>query len=229
MRILALDTALPAVSVCVFDGGEQQLLAIESTAMDRGHAEALMPAVARVMAQVEGGFAALDRVAVTVGPGSFTGIRIGVAAARGIALACGIEAVGVSTLAAFAAPLLFDDVDSIVVSAIDARHDHVFFTAYGPGGRVLTSPRILSLRDACRLLGAGRIRAVGTGAHLLRAEAARLGSEISVVNAAPSPDIVAVARLGLAADPANAPARPLYLKAPDVKLAVSQALPRALA
>ena len=119
--------------------------------MDRGHAEALMPAVARVMAQVEGGFAALDRVAVTVGPGSFTGIRIGVAAARGIALACGIEAVGVSTLAAFAAPLLFDEVDSIVVSAIDARHDHVFFTAYGPGGRVLTSPRILpcGMRAVC--------------------------------------------------------------------------------
>jgi tRNA threonylcarbamoyl adenosine modification protein YeaZ len=229
MRILALDTALPAVSVCVYDGGKQELLAIESTSMDRGHAEALMPAIARVMAQVEGGFAALDRVAVTVGPGSFTGIRIGVAAARGIALACGIEAVGVSTLAAFAAPLLFDEVDSIVVSAIDARHDHVFFTAYGPGGRVLTSPRILSLRDACRLLGAGRIRAVGNGAHLLRAEAARQGGEISVVNTAPSPDIVAVARLGLAADPANAPARPLYLKAPDVKLAVSKALPRALA
>ena len=196
MRILALDTALPAVSVCVFDAEQQQLLANESTSMQRGHAEALMPAIARVIAQVEGGFASLDRVAVTVGPGSFTGIRIGVAAARGIALACGIEAVGVSTLAAFAAPLLFDDVDGIVVSAIDARHDHVFFTAYGPGGRVLTSPRILPLRDACRLLGAGRIRAVGTGAELLRAEATRLGSEISVVNAAPSPDIVAVARLG---------------------------------
>ncbi len=94
---------------------------------------------------------------------------------------------------------------------------------------MLTSPRCLSVRDACRLLGAGRIRAVGSGAELLRAEATRLGGEISVVNAAPSPDIVAVARFGLAADPLNAPARPLYLKAPDVKLAVNKALPRALA
>src|SRR5664279_139009 len=205
MRILAIDTALPAISACVLDEGAESPESIETIAMMRGHAEALLPLIDRVMAQVEGGFASLDRVAVTVGPGSFTGIRIGVAAARGIALACGIEAVGVSTLAAFAAPLLFDDVDSIVVSAIDARHDHVFFTAYGPGGRVLTSPRILPLRDACRLLGAGRIRAVGTGAHLLRAEAARQGGEISVVNAAPSPDIVAIARLGLAADPDNAP------------------------
>jgi tRNA threonylcarbamoyl adenosine modification protein YeaZ len=229
MRILALDTALPAVSVCVLDAGASEPLALESTGMERGHAEALMPAIARVMSEVEGGFRSLGRVAVTVGPGSFTGIRIGVAAARGIALACGIEAVGVSTLAAFAAPLLFDDGEGIVAAAIDARHDHIFFTAYGPGGRVLTSPRILPLRDACRLLGAGRIRAVGSGAHLLRAEAARQGGEVVVVNAGPSPDIVAIARLGLAADPANAPARPLYLKPPDVKPAIGQALPRALA
>ena len=66
-----------------------------------------MPMIEKLMARVEGGFASLDRVAVTVGPGSFTGIRIGVAAARGIALARGLDVVGVSTLAAFAAPLLF--------------------------------------------------------------------------------------------------------------------------
>jgi tRNA threonylcarbamoyladenosine biosynthesis protein TsaB len=229
MRILAIDTALPAVSVCVLDSGAQQPLVSESLAMERGHAEALMPMVARVMLQVEGGFASLDRIAVTVGPGSFTGIRIGVAAARGIALARGIEAVGVSTLAAFAAPLLFDETLGIVAAAIDARHGQVYFTAYGPGGRVLTSPRILPLRDACRLLGGGRVRAVGSGAALLQAEAIRLGGEIALVNAALSPDIAAVARLGFVADPVNAPARPIYLKAPDVKPSVNPALPRALA
>jgi tRNA threonylcarbamoyl adenosine modification protein YeaZ len=225
MRILALDTALPAVSLCILDTGAPEPLVADSIPMERGHAEALMPMVARAMEKVEGGFASLERVAVTVGPGSFTGIRIGIAAARGIALARGIEAVGVSTLAAFAAPLLFEESDGIVASAIDARHGHVFFTAYGPGGRVLTSPRILPLRDACRLLGAGRVRVVGSGALLLKEEAAKIGLEINVVNAAPAPDIVAVARLGLAADPANAPARPLYLKAPDVKPSINQSLP----
>jgi tRNA threonylcarbamoyl adenosine modification protein YeaZ len=226
MRILALDTALPAVSLCILDAGAIQPLVAESIPMERGHAEALMPLVARAMAQVEGGFASLERIAVTVGPGSFTGIRIGIAAARGIALARGIEAVGVSTLAAFAAPLLFEESEGIVASAIDARHGHVFFTAYGPGGRVLTSPRILPLREACRLLGAGRVRVVGSGAPLLKEEAARIGLEINVVNTAPAPDIVAVARLGIAADPADAPARPLYLKAPDVKPSLHPSLPR---
>jgi tRNA threonylcarbamoyl adenosine modification protein YeaZ len=225
MRILAIDTALPAVSVCVLDAGESQPVARESVSMDKGHAEALMPMVARVMAKVEGGFASIGRVGVTVGPGSFTGIRIGVAAARGIALARGIEAVGVSTLAAFAAPLLSEESEGIVAAAIDARHGHVYFTAYGPAGRILTSPRILALRDACRLLGAGRIRAVGSGATLLRDEAAVYGGDIYVVDASPAPDILAVARLGLVADPANAPARPIYLKAPDVKPGVKPSIP----
>ncbi len=118
MRILAIDTALPAVSVCVLDENAGEPVAMESLAMEKGHAEALLPMIERVMAGVDGGFASLDRVAATVGPGSFTGIRIGVAAARGIALARGLETVGVSTLAAFAAPLLTQESDSIVAAAI---------------------------------------------------------------------------------------------------------------
>lgn len=227
MRILAIDTALPAVSVCVLDSGSSVPVARASIPMDKGHAEALMPLIEQVMAQVEGGFGSLGRIAVTVGPGSFTGIRIGVAAARGIALARGVEAVGVSTLAAFAAPLLSEESDGIVAAAIDARHGHVYFTAYGPAGRVLTSPRILALRDACRLLGAGRIRAVGSGAIMLRDEAAIYGGDINVVDGSSAPDILAVARLGLVADPVNAPARPIYLKAPDVKPGAKASIPHA--
>jgi tRNA threonylcarbamoyl adenosine modification protein YeaZ len=216
MRILAIDTALPAVSVCVLDENAGEPVAMESLAMEKGHAEALLPMIERVMAGVDGGFASLDRVAATVGPGSFTGIRIGVAAARGIALARGLETVGVSTLAAFAAPLLTQESDSIVAAAIDARHGRVYFSAYGPAGRILTSPRILTVRDACRLLGGSRVRATGPGAILLRDEASS-GADIVPVQISAAPDIVAVARLGLAAVPDNAPIRPVYLKAPDVK------------
>ncbi len=216
-RILAIDAALPAVSACVLDEGAGAPVASESIAMEKGHAEALLPMVERIMAKVDGGFASLDRVAVTVGPGSFTGIRIGLAAARGIALARGLDVVGVSTLAAFAAPLLARDADGIVAAAIDARHGHIYFSAYGPGGRILTSPRIMAVKDACRLLGGGRVRAAGSGAVLLREEAALGGVDIVVANDSPSPDILSVAGLGLAASPENAPARPIYLKPPDAR------------
>jgi len=92
LRILAIDTALQACSACVIQSGEVEPLALEQIPMERGHAEALLPLVDRVVAGVEGGFASLDRIAVTVGPGSYTGLRVGIAAARAIGLdVCGID------------------------------------------------------------------------------------------------------------------------------------------
>ena len=105
MRVLAIDTALEACSVAVLDTERAELRAHESLSMQRGHAEALMPMVARVLDRAQLDFSAIDRVAVTTGPGSFTGLRVGIAAARGIALAAGKPAIGLTTLAAFAAPL----------------------------------------------------------------------------------------------------------------------------
>ena len=84
MRVLAIDTALGACSACIIEAGETVPLAAETIPMDRGHAEALMPLLDRLSAQVDGGFESLDRVAVTVGPGSYTGLRVGISAARGI-------------------------------------------------------------------------------------------------------------------------------------------------
>ena len=104
MRVLAIDTALEACSAAVLDTDRGGITASESVAMARGHAEAVMPLIARVMDLAEIEFADLDRIAVTTGPGSFTGLRVGIAAARGIALAAGKPAIGLSTLAAFAAP-----------------------------------------------------------------------------------------------------------------------------
>ena len=97
MRVLAIDTALEACSAAVLDTEQAAITAHESLAMVRGHAEALMPLVARVLDRAGLEFAALDRIAVTTGPGSFTGLRVGIAAARGIALAAGKPAVGLTT------------------------------------------------------------------------------------------------------------------------------------
>lgn len=105
MLILSIDTALDACAAAVLDTSAGGAIALESQPMKRGHAEALMPLIARVMKASGIGFAALDRIAATTGPGSFTGLRVGLSAARGIALAAGKPVVGVTTLTAYAAPV----------------------------------------------------------------------------------------------------------------------------
>lgn len=216
MKLLAIDTALPAVSACVIDSEIAAPLSSETAPMERGHAEALLPLLERVVA-AGGGFASIDRVAVTVGPGSFTGIRIGLAAGQAIALAVGAPIVGVSTLAALAAPYILDRFEGVVAAAIDARHGQVFVTAYGPDGRTLLTPRRVGAHEALRALGDGPLKLVGSGAPLLAAEARASGVSAEIADARAAPDIALVARLGLAANPDTAPARPLYLKAPDAK------------
>jgi tRNA threonylcarbamoyladenosine biosynthesis protein TsaB len=233
MRLLAIDTALPAVSACVLDSSRREPLALETAPMERGHAEALAPLIQRVVGAVEGGFASLDRVAVTVGPGSFTGVRIGLAAAQAIALARKIDLVGVSTLAALAAPSFLEPFEGVVAAAIDARHGQVYVAAFGPDGRMLVSPRRTGVAEALRALGhypapgsedAPRrpLLLVGSGAPLLEAQARASGFSARIVSSAAAADIAFVARLGLVANANDAPAHPLYLKSPDAKPVVGQ-------
>src|SRR5450432_2622478 len=101
MRVLAIATALEACSAAVLDTERANVTVHESLPMVRGHAEALIPLIARVLDRAKLTFSEIDRIAVTTGPGSFTGLRVGISAARGIALAAGKPAVGLSTLAAF--------------------------------------------------------------------------------------------------------------------------------
>ena len=217
MNILAIDSAMAAVSACILAGDERAVIASESLPMQRGHAEALLPSVERVVATLAGGFSALDRIAVTIGPGSFTGIRVGIAAARAIGLACRIPVVGISTLAAFAAPHIAGAEMNVVVSAVDAHHGNIYIAAYVMGGRSLLSPRLLSVRDAVRQLGSGPVRLTGSGAPLLAIEAWSAGLSAEVIGELVSPDIRFVARLGILANPETSPPKPLYLKAPDAK------------
>jgi tRNA threonylcarbamoyladenosine biosynthesis protein TsaB len=209
VRVLAIDTALRACSACVSESGVLEPMAQESIIMERGHAEALLPLVDRVMARVEGAFAALDRVAVTVGPGSYTGLRVGIAAARAIGLASGIPVVGVTTLSALLASLVANDNRRLLAAAITARPGQVYFQAIAPGGQSMVAPSLLSTREAARALGAGPVTIIGSGGPAVAADAA--GIDIGLHDARPAPDIAWVARLGLVADPAQAPPKPLYL------------------
>ena len=217
MRVLAIDTALEACSAAVLDTERAPISEQESLPMVRGHAEALMPLIARVMERADLDFAGLDRIAVTTGPGSFTGLRVGIAAARGIALAAGKPAVGLSTLAAYAAPLVAADDTLPVVAAIDARHDRVYLQVFGPGGRTILAPRLAPLREALRAAATGAPRLVGTAAAMLAAAWPAGERAPNLVDARRAPDIDWVARLGAAMIETGAPPKPFYLRAPDAQ------------
>ncbi len=217
MRVLAIDTALEACSAAVLDTERAGMVAHESQAMQRGHAEALMPLVARVLDRAGFAFAELDRIAVTTGPGSFTGLRVGISAARGIALAAGKPAVGLTTLAAYAAPFIAADDTLPVVVAIDARHDHVYLQVYGPGGRTLVTPRLVTITDARRMALTGAPRLIGTAAKMLAANWPPGEQPPTAVEQRPAPNIDWVARLGAAAVETGLPPKPVYLRAPDAQ------------
>src|SRR5215468_6882245 len=217
MMILAIDTALDACAAAVLDTDAGKLIARESEPMKRGHAEALMPLIARVMNQSGLSFAALDRIAVTTGPGSFTGLRVGLSAARGIALAARKPAVGLTTLSAYAAPLIREHGEHPVISAIDARHDHVYVQVVTGDGGALVRPRVAPIGEALDASRFGAPHLVGNAARILADRWPKTAAPPVSVNPQVAPDIAWVAWLGAAVDPETAPPRPFYLRAPDAK------------
>jgi tRNA threonylcarbamoyl adenosine modification protein YeaZ len=227
MRILAIDTSCAAASVAVVEGGLAEPLAILSRPMARGHAEALAPMVEEAMRGVDGGFASLGRIAVATGPGSFTGIRVGLAMARAMGLALAIPVVGVSTLAAFAAPLLSEPKPGIIAAAIDARHGSVYFQLFEASGRPMGPLRCDTARECARAIGAGPAWLTGDAAPIVAEEARRAGLPHDLDAARDAPDIVALAWMGLALDPSVSPARPIYVKPPDARPNAAEPIARA--
>jgi len=208
MIVLALDTCLNACSVAVADG--ETLLASASEVMARGHQERLAPMAERVMADAGLAFAELERIGVTVGPGSFTGLRVGLAFAKGLASALAIPAVGVGVLEALAAHAG----GGLVFAALDARRDQLYLQAF-EDGRPLMAPDVLPLGTATARLAEiamGRhATLIGSGAPLL-ADAAPGARLIEAQGA----EAWQVARIAARRTPG--PLRPLYLRAPDAKL-----------
>jgi tRNA threonylcarbamoyl adenosine modification protein YeaZ len=216
MRIFAIDTALEACSAAILDTDLETVIAHESLSMARGHAEALMPLIARVLATSGLDFTQIDRIAVTTGPGSFTGLRVGIAAARGLGLAASKPVVGLSTLSAFAAPFIAADDTLPVAVAIDARHGHVYLQVLAAGGRTIVTPRVVPLEEAARLARGGKVRVTGNAADLL-ASIWPTNDPPSLVEQRSAPDIDWVARLGATVTEGASPPKPLYLRAPDAQ------------
>lgn len=203
MKVLVIDTALGACTVAVFDGGRP--LAMRQEIMSKGHSERLGGLARDVMAEAGLGFEGLDRIGVTVGPGSFTGLRVGLAFAQGLGEALDRPVVGISTLEALARSI---DVgpDARIAAAIDARRGQVYLQTFGAEA---DGPQALDVQAALAVLSQidGWI-VLGTGAEVLGLTAS---DAERVVN--PSP--LALAVLTIAADPEQSLPRPLYLRAPD--------------
>jgi tRNA threonylcarbamoyladenosine biosynthesis protein TsaB len=217
MLILAIDTALDACAACILDTEAGVMIARESQPMKRGHAEALMPLIGRVIKQSGTDFAGLDRIAVTTGPGSFTGLRVGLSAARGIALAANKPVVGVTTLTAFAAAIVSQNAEQPVVSAIDARHGQIYFQVVSGSGSSLVWPRVGPIEEALGASEFGAPHLVGNAAEMLGQLWPADAPPPFRIDAQPAPDIAWVAWLGAAVNPDTAPASPFYLRAPDAK------------
>ncbi|GLK48806.1 tRNA (adenosine(37)-N6)-threonylcarbamoyltransferase complex dimerization subunit type 1 TsaB [Brevundimonas intermedia] len=210
MRLLVIDTALGACTAAVFE--DDRPLAVRFEPMTKGHQERLGGLVRDVMAEADVAFEGLDRIGVTVGPGSFTGLRVGLAFAQGLGAALDRPVVGVSTLDGLAASLA--RAETPVAALIDARRGQVYAKLFSQG-LPISPDEALPLDEAARRIAAqgDAVRLIGNGAAVLVEAFPDLSFASIDGRVAPAPE--ALARLVRAADPEIHPPRPLYLRAPD--------------
>ncbi len=209
--VLAFDTAGSACSVAVAYG--DAVLAHERRNMRYGHAEALLPMVDQVMAAAGLSPKDIDTVAVTVGPGGFTGIRAGLAAAHGLALAAGARLIGINSFVAVAGPIAENDIRLLV--ALDSRRDDLYVQLFDARHMPVNEPEAIPPERLAAWVGDGELAIAGDA---VEAAASALGDRPRlrlVPNSAPNALglVAALRRWPEWADPA---ARPLYLRPPDV-------------
>lgn len=224
MILLAMDCAASLCAACVYDSGSGRELGRAVLDIGKGHAEHLMDVIGEGLSAAQKSYAGLDRIAVSVGPGSFTGVRVGVATARGLALALRIPAVGVTTLEAIAAEARQEAGDAAtVMAAIGAGRDGLYVAIYDEFGTVCHAPSIMAPEEAAMLASRNSPLLAGSAARTIAAsmEAPRL----SGVEGATA-DIAVYARLAAAKEPGSGRPVPLYLRAPDAKPQAGFALPR---
>lgn len=208
--LLALDTAAELCAACLWADGRERGRAVER--MRTGHAERLMAVIEAALGEAGAGYSDVSGIAVSIGPGSFTGIRVGVATARGLALGLGRPSVGVSTLEAIAASV--DGGDRPVMVALEGGRGAIHAAVFDAGGAVLHPPASLDLAEA-----AGWAEALSP---VLAGNAAPRLAEVlplPVLATEPTADIAVFARLGaerLGTGATEKP-RPLYIRPPDAK------------
>lgn len=217
MRVLGIDTATTGCSAAVWSDG--RVLARRADTLARGQAERLVPMVLDVMGEAGLAMERLDRIAVTVGPGAFTGIRIALAAARGFALATGVPVIGITTFEAVAhAVPAAERAGRTLAVAVDSRRAEPYLRCFGAALEPLGDPVMLPPSAVAGWLPDGPLLLAGDGAPLLREALA--GRAETGWSASPGvPDAAVVAALAaVRAVGDGAPPRPFYLRPPDVTL-----------
>jgi tRNA threonylcarbamoyladenosine biosynthesis protein TsaB len=232
MNVLAIDTCLGAVSAAARwrdAGGEWHMReAYEERSV--GHAERLMPMIGEVMAAAGLGFPDLDRIAVTVGPGTFTGVRAGVAAARGLGLAAGLPVAGATSLAVMAhradEHLGSARAGRLLAVAVDARRGMVYFQAFPADPEGAEPAVLLAAGDAARLIGDRAAILVGSGAAAVADAVRAAGGQAEAAFPDLQPHAAWLALMAPGLVPAR-PLMPLYLRPPDARPQDDKSLPRA--
>ncbi|WP_180901034.1 tRNA (adenosine(37)-N6)-threonylcarbamoyltransferase complex dimerization subunit type 1 TsaB [Martelella soudanensis] len=217
MLILALDTAQADCSAAVYDCDSASLIGRSVETIGKGHAERMMAVIDAALREADVKPAALGRIAVNIGPGSFTGVRIGVAAARALALAVGAESVGVSSLASIAFQHRMARPGAAVMATLDARRGEAFAQVFDAEGEPLTPPAAHRYEDLADLARAHQAVPVGTGAIVAGLAQPMPEDRVTI-------DTIAVLGASAVAGPAVSP---LYLRAPDAKPQLGFAVARA--
>lgn len=219
MQLLAMDTSLAACSVALWRDGT--IAVAESLPMAKGQAEVLVPLIQRVCADAGTALSDIGAIGVTRGPGTFTGIRIGLATARGLALANGCPVIGVSTLVAIAATAALPPEPGDILIVQDARRGDVYVELINGTSGAGGGPMVLPLDAVAAAFPARPLRLVGSGAALMTE---RLAGNVTVAAETVLPDPAHIARIAAARLEAHGaaafavPPGPLYLRAPDAKL-----------
>lgn len=213
MLILALDTSMACCSAGVYDTERGSIVAAQHQFMGRGQAEALAPLVGQVMAQAALQFSDINRIAVTTGPGTFTGVRIGLAFARGLGVSLGVSVVGINSFCAIAA----NESKRPLLVAVDARMGEIYAATFTGDGSAILPPHISTI-DGLTLPHAALV--IGTGADAILQKFGNLSLQRSKAGDLPLAENFV--RLTVDLSPLDHPPDPLYLRAPDVKLPAAQ-------
>jgi tRNA threonylcarbamoyl adenosine modification protein YeaZ len=228
MNILAIDTAANLCAACVYDATASRELGRSVRDIGKGHAEVLMDVIGEALAAAGGekspvAMTNIGAVAVSVGPGSFTGIRVGVSVARGLALALKIPAVGVGTLEALAFEARREFGEKRVLAAIDGGRDGTYAAVYDGFGKLIYDPAVAEWATIVELAGGADVVA---GSAARRVAEAAPSSGLLLGPGTATADIASYVGVALATGFAGDKPRPLYLRAPDARPQAHLALPR---